>query len=164
MNIVKYFEEMGAVMKVVWGGLFVVIVGFILTSGGEDKQEKQSMALLKGREITVEYARDACQKSIKNHLPFDVGYPDQSDADPMATAATLTWRGNGEEFTSIVCNYHKDKGLTSLTIDGVEKFGRSAASPETSSERKTTVEAEKSVETEKSGEKPAVETGTVEAP
>ncbi|MGH8580367.1 MAG: hypothetical protein ACREVK_09720 [Gammaproteobacteria bacterium] len=159
MNIVKYFEEMSTVVKIVWGSMFVIVVGFIVTSGEESAQEKQSMAFLRGREIIAEYAGEACKKSIKDHLSLDIGYyPTQSDTDPMAIAATLTWRGNGKEFTSIVCNYHKDKGLTSLSIDGVEKLGSSAASPEARSESGTTVEAEKA------GEKPAAKTGTVEAP
>jgi len=158
MNIVKYFEEMSTAMKLVWGVVFVVVVGFILTSGEENAQEKLSMAYLRGREITVEYARETCKKGIKNHVSSEIGYPTQSDTDPMAYAATLTWRGNGKEFTSIVCNYHKDKGLTSLSIDGVEKLGSSAAAPETGRKTGTTVESAKA------GEKPAAETGTVEAP
>lgn len=158
MNIVKYFEEMSTVTKLVWGVMFVVVVGFIATAGWESPQEKQSMAYLWGRQITVEYAREACKKSIRDHLSSDVGYPTQSDMDPMATAATLTWRGNGKEFTSIVCNYHKDKGLTSLSIDGVEKLVPSAASPETRSEHGTTVQAEKAAE------EPTMETVKGKAP
>ncbi|MGH8658625.1 MAG: hypothetical protein ACREV4_09175 [Gammaproteobacteria bacterium] len=159
MNIAKYIEEMSWVTKIVWGSLFAVIVGFIATSGWESPQEKQSMAYLRGREITVEYAREACKKGLKNHLSSDIGdYPMQSNTDPMATAATLTWRGDGKEFTAIVCNYHKDKGLTSLSIDGVEKLSLSAASLEADSKSGKTVEAAKAVE------KPAEKTETVETP
>lgn len=158
MNIVKYFEEMSTVTKLVWGVMFVVVVGFIATAGWESPQEKQSMAYLWGREIIVEYARETCKKSIKDHFSSDIGYPTQSDTDPMATAATLTWRGNGKEFTSIVCNYHKDKGLTGLSIDGVEKLVPSTASPDTRSESGTTVQAEKAAE------EPAMETVKGEAP
>ncbi|MGH8615756.1 MAG: hypothetical protein ACREYF_28015 [Gammaproteobacteria bacterium] len=158
MNIVKYFEEMSTATKLVWGIVFVVVVGFIATAGWESPQEKESMAYLWGRENTVEYARETCKKGIRDHVSSDVGYPTQSDTDPMATAATLTWRGNGKEFTSIVCNYHKDKGLTSLSIDGVEKLVPSAASPETLSESGTTVQADKAAE------EPAMETGKGDPP
>ncbi|MGH8602017.1 MAG: hypothetical protein ACREXR_04345 [Gammaproteobacteria bacterium] len=158
MNIAQYIQEMTTVTKIVLGSIFVIVVGFIVTSGEESAQEKQSMVFLRAREITVEYARETCKKGIRDHLSSDVGYPTQSDTDPIATAATLTWRGNGKEFTSIVCNYHKDKGLTSLRIDGVEKLVPSAASPETLNESGTTVQ------TEKAAEEPAMETGKGDAP
>ncbi len=158
MNIAQYIHEMSTITKIVLGSIFVIVVGFIVTSGEESAQEKQTMAVLRAREFTLEYAREACKKSIREHLSSDVGYPTQSDTDPMATAATLTWRGNGKEFTSIVCNYHKDKGLTSLSIDGVEKLVLSAASPETLGESETTVQAEKAAE------EPAMETGKGDAP
>jgi hypothetical protein len=54
-----------------------------------------------------------------------------------------------------VCSYHKDKGVTNLKIDGVEKLG-SQATPETRKSG-TTVQAEKTQE-------PPIETGKGETP
>ncbi|MGH8605639.1 MAG: hypothetical protein ACREXR_23470 [Gammaproteobacteria bacterium] len=154
MNITRYIEEMSIAMKIVLGTIFVVVVGFILTSGEESAQEKQSMTYMMGRQITVDFARETCTKNIKDHLSSDIGYPTQSETDAMATTATLTWQGKDKEFNSIVCNYHKDKGLTSLRIDGVEKFG--ALSADAGSE------SEKTAEPEKAAEEPAVDTKAAE--
>lgn len=154
MNITRYIEEMSIAMKIVLGTIFVVVVGFILTSGEESAQEKQSMTYMMGRQITVDFARETCTKNIKDHLSSDIGYPTQSETDPMATTATLTWQGKDKEFNSIVCNYHKDKGLTSLSIDGVEKFG--ALSADAGSE------SGKTAEPEKAAEEPAVDTKAAE--
>lgn len=153
-NIAQYIQQMSTVTKIVLGSMFVIVVGFIVTSGEESAEEKQGMVYMRGRQITVDFARETCTKNIRDHLSSDIGYPTQSETDPMATAAILTWRGNGKEFNSIVCNYHKDKGLTSLSIDGVEKFG--AASTDAGSE------SGKTAEPEKAAEKPAAETKAAE--
>ncbi len=157
MKIAQYIQEMSTVTKIVVGSMFVVVVGFILTGGEEsakEKQQKQNMVYMSGRQITVDFARETCTKNIKEHLSSDIGYPTQSETDPRATAAVLTWRGKGKEFDSIVCNYHKDKGLTSLRIDGVEKFGAPSADPSS--------ESGKTAEPEKAAEEPAVDTEAAE--
>lgn len=157
MNIAQYIQEMSAVTKIVLGSMFVVVVGFIVTSSeesAEEKQEKQSMVYMGARQITVDFARETCTKNIRDHLSSEIGYPTQAETDPMGTATTLTWQGNGKEFDSIVCNYHKDKGLTSLSIDGVEKFGAPSADAGS--------ESGKTAEPEKAAEEPAVETKAAE--
>jgi len=157
MNIAQYIQEMSTVTKILLGSMFVIVVGFILTGGeesAEEKQEKQSMVYMGARQITVDFAREACMKQLKNHVSSDIGYPTQAKTDPMATATTLTWQGKGKEFKSIVCNYHKDKGLTGLSIDGVEKFGAASVDPGS--------ESGKTIEPEKAAEEPAVETKAAE--
>lgn len=116
-------------MKFLVGGLIAVIVGFIVTSDWESPQEKQTMAYMRGQQVTLDYARETCKQNIKNRLSVDVGYPRESKVNPLATEATLTWQGEGKEFSSIICEYDKDKGVTSINIDGVEQLGSEVAPP-----------------------------------
>jgi hypothetical protein len=121
-NVAQYTREKNRVLKIVAGSIFVVVIGFIVTGGEESAEEKQAIAYLAARETIVAFARETCSKRTKDQLRLDIGLSDTVADRPMGTEATLTRKGNGKGFNSIVCNYHKDHGVTSLTVDGVEKF------------------------------------------
>jgi hypothetical protein len=83
----------------------------------QSPEEKMGDAFIRTAGLFNKDARDNCVKAAKQHVNADFAFPSDSASDGK-TFTTLTWKGDEKTFKTVVCKYEKDKGVTTLIIDG----------------------------------------------
>lgn len=97
----------------------VVAAGFVIVGAnkGSQKASQSTTEALLARQGLMDQARIKCTETISTKLRLPVDYPTKTDSDGVGKAI-LTWTGNQQNYSSIVCTYVKGQGVISLQRDG----------------------------------------------
>lgn len=97
----------------------VFLVGFgIVFFSKENDQEKMQKANLLSANMLNAYAKDACMRAIKDKIQTTLYLPTETSGDGM-NVSHLVWKFENEGMHTLACSYELNKGITTLTLDGV---------------------------------------------